>query len=90
MSQLIFLFVVLFMGVFIGAAIMSAVASSKKPRKSEANYRLPEHCCATCDHSGFNTMDDPICKKLNAFEAVVDFGGVCDDHMVEGVKTFNA
>ena len=48
-----------------------------KPTKEDVNYRIPEHCCATCVNSAFNSYDDPICNKL-ASGVTIDFAGVCD------------
>ena len=60
-----------------------------KPKKPEVNYHLPEACCATCDHSGFGSYDNPTCTHLDPFESEIDFGGVCNDHIVNGIRTFN-
>jgi hypothetical protein len=59
-----------------------------KPTKQMANYRLPDVCCGTCDNSERNTYDDPSCYKLEATQTIIDIGGVCDMHTVNGVPSF--
>lgn len=48
-----------------------------KPTKEEANYRLPNDCCAYCVGSYFNTMDDAMCSTMQPGNRI-DAGGVCD------------
>ena len=49
----------------------------KKLTKTEANYRLPDKCCASCGGSYQSTYGDSSCSTLTSGTSV-DAGGVCD------------
>jgi hypothetical protein len=45
--------------------------------KYSVHYRLPEQCCANCEHSYLNSYGDCQCRQLEP-GAIITEGAVCD------------
>jgi hypothetical protein len=48
-----------------------------KPNKADVDYRLPDDCCAQCEHSFQSIYGDFQCVQLETGN-VIDAGGICD------------
>jgi hypothetical protein len=49
----------------------------EKATKEEAEYHLPERCCANCEASYRSSYGDSQCTTLHPAHNLIDAGGVC-------------